>query len=68
MARDDVTKVLDLERPLEPGCKEAAERSNDGGEEGEKEGVDEEGEEGYRLLHVQQPSPGGQRLHRFEGC
>ena len=67
MSRDDVAKVLDLERPFESGRKEAAEGSDDGGEEGEEEGVDEEGVEGDRLLHVEQPSPRGQCLHRFEG-
>ena len=65
VAGDDVAKVLDLERPFESGRKEAAEGSDDGGEEGEEEGVDEEGEEGDRLLHVQQPSPCGQGLHKF---
>ena len=65
MAGDDVAKVLDLERPFESGRKEAAEGSDDGGEEGEEEGVDKEGEEGDRLLHVQQPSPCGQCLHKF---
>ena len=67
MSRDDVAKVLDLERPFESRRKEATEGSDDGGEEGEEEGVDEEGVEGDRLLHVEQPSPRGQCLHRFEG-
>ena len=65
VARDDVSKVLDLERPFESGSKEAAEGSDDGGEEGEEEGVEEEGVEGDRLLHVKQPPPSGQSLHRF---
>ena len=65
VARDDVSKVLDLERPFESGGKESAEGSDDGGEEGEEEGVEEEGVEGDRLLHVKQPPPSGQCLHRF---
>ena len=64
MARDDVAKVLDLECSLEAGGKEAAKGSDDGGEKGEEEGVDEEGEEGDRLLHLQQPPPRRQRLQR----
>ena len=64
VARDDVSKVLDLERPFESRGKEAAEGSDDGGEEGEEEGVEEEGEEGDRLLHLQQPPPRRQRLQR----
>ena len=64
MARDDVAKVLDLECSLEAGGKEAAKGSDDGGEKGEEEGVDEEGEEGDRLLHLQQPPPRSQRLQR----
>lgn len=67
VARDDVAKVLDLERSFESRCKEAAEGSDDGGEKGEEEGVDEEGEEGDRLLHVKQSPPCGQCLNRFEG-
>lgn len=67
VARDDVAKVLDLERSFESRCKEAAEGSDDGGEKGEEEGVEEEGEEGDRLLHVKQPPPCGQCLTRFEG-
>jgi len=62
VARDDVAKVLDLERSFESRCKEAAEGSDDGGEKGEEEGVDEEGEEGDRLLHVKQSPPCGQCL------
>ena len=65
VARDDVSKVLDLERSFESRCKEAAEGSDDGGKEGEEEGVEEEGVEDDRLLHVEQPPPSGQSLHRF---
>ena len=64
MARDDVAKVLDLECSLETRGKEAAKGTDDGGEEGEEESVDEEGEEGDRLLHLQQPPPRRQRLQR----
>ena len=62
MARDDVTKVLDLERSLKSGCKETAERPDDGGEERHEEAVDEEGIEGDSFLHVQQSPPRGDGL------
>ena len=62
MARDDVTKVLNLKRSFKSGCKETAERSDDGGEERHEEAVDEEGVEGDSFLHVQQPPPRGDGL------
>ena len=53
----DVSKILDLEGPLEAGSEEASKGADDGGEEGHPEGVEEEGVDGQGLLVDQQTRP-----------
>lgn len=43
MTWNTVTKVFNIECPLEPACKEAAERGDKGGKGGHDQGVDLEG-------------------------
>ena len=58
----DVSKVLDLECPLEARGKETSKGTDDGGEERHPEGVEEEGVDGQGLLVDQEPRPGAQSL------
>ena len=62
MSRYDVSKILDLESPLEAGSEEASKGADDGGEEGHPEGVEEEGVDGQGLLVDQKTRPGAQSL------
>ena len=62
MSRYDVSKILDLEGPLEAGSEEASKGADDGGEEGHPEGVEEEGVDGQGLLVDQKTRPGAQSL------
>ena len=57
MSRNDISKILDLEGPLEAGSKEASKGADDGGEEGHPEGMEEEGVDGQGLLVDQQTRP-----------
>ena len=57
MARNDVSKVLDLECSLESRSKESSEGSNDGGKERHEETVDEERVECDCFLHVKKSPP-----------
>ena len=62
MARDHVTKILDLECTLETGGKESSKRSNDRSKERHEEAVDEEGIEGEGFFHEKNPAPCGDGL------
>ena len=62
MSRYDVSKILDLEGPLEAGSEEASKGADDGGEEGHPESVEEEGIDGQGLLVDQKARPGAQSL------
>ena len=62
MSRYDISKILDLECPLETRSKEATKGADDGGEEGHPEGVEEEGVDGQGLLVDQKTRPGAQSL------
>ena len=57
MSRYDISKILDLECPLETRSKEATKGADDGGEEGHPEGMEEEGVDGQGLLVDQQTRP-----------
>jgi hypothetical protein len=52
MAGNDVPKILDLEGPLEARGEETAEGTDDGGEQGHAEGVQEEGISGHCFLQT----------------
>ena len=58
----DVSKVLDLECPLEARGKETSKGTDDGGEERHPEGVEEEGVDDKSLFVDQKTSPGSQGL------
>ena len=62
MSRNDISKILDLEGPLEAGSKEASKGADDGGEEGHPEGMEEEGVDDKSLFVDQKTSPGSQGL------
>ena len=64
MSRYNVSKVLDLERPLEARGKETAKGTDDGGKEGHPKGVDEEGIDGQGLFVYEQARPSAQSLER----
>ena len=62
MSRYNVSKVLDLEGPLEARGKETSKGTDDGGEERHPEGVEEEGVDDKSLFVDQKTSPGSQGL------
>ena len=64
MSWDYVSKIFYLKSSFESRSKESAKWPDDGGKERHKEAVDEEGVEGHRFLHVEDPAPGGDSLRQ----
>merc|ERR1711909_22209 len=58
MSRYQVTKILDLECPLESRSKETTKRTNDGCKEGHEEAMNEERINCEGSFHSQNPTPG----------
>ena len=64
MSGDDVSKIFYLKSSLESRSKESAKWTDDGGKDRHKEAMYEEGVEGDRFLHVEDPAPGGDGLRQ----
>ena len=62
MSGDNVSKIFYLKSSLESRSKESAKWTDDGGKDRHKEAMYEEGVEGDRFLHVEDPAPGGDGL------
>ena len=63
VARDDVAEILDFECPFESAGKEAAEGSDDRGENTHEKDVDEEGFQRHRFPKLQHFGQRAQRLN-----